>query len=68
MHILVRSDDSHVQYDDSDIAPDGRVTQPFWQLQTTETDDGYRFQVSGRPRAKALHSHVVTVPYTLTAS
>jgi len=26
--IIVRSDDSHVQYDDSDIAPDGTVTQP----------------------------------------
>lgn len=26
--IIVRSDDSHVQYDDSDIAPNGRVTQP----------------------------------------
>jgi hypothetical protein len=26
--IIVRSDDSHVQYDDSDIAPDGRITQP----------------------------------------
>jgi len=26
--IIVRSDDSHLQYDDSDIAPDGRITQP----------------------------------------
>ncbi len=26
--IIVRSDDSHVQYDDSDIAADGTVTQP----------------------------------------
>ena len=26
--IIVRSDDSHIQYDDSDIAPDGRITQP----------------------------------------
>jgi hypothetical protein len=26
--IVVRSDDSHVQYDDSDIAPNGRVSQP----------------------------------------
>jgi hypothetical protein len=26
--IIVRSDDSHVQYDDSDIAADGKVTQP----------------------------------------
>jgi len=26
--IIVRSDDSHVQYDDSDIAPGGRVSQP----------------------------------------
>ena len=27
--IIVRSDDSHVQYDDSDIAPDGKITQPI---------------------------------------
>ena len=26
--IIVRSDDSNVQYDDSDIAPDGQITQP----------------------------------------
>jgi hypothetical protein len=26
--IIVRSDDSHVQYDDSDIAPGGQITQP----------------------------------------
>lgn len=26
--VIVRSDDSHVQYDDSDIAPGGRVSQP----------------------------------------
>jgi hypothetical protein len=26
--IIVRSDDSHVQYDDTDIAPSGRVSQP----------------------------------------
>ena len=26
--IIVRSDDSHIQYDDSDIAADGRVSQP----------------------------------------
>jgi hypothetical protein len=26
--IIVRSDDSHVQYDDTDISADGRVTQP----------------------------------------
>jgi hypothetical protein len=26
--IIVRSDDSHVQYDDSDIAADGTITQP----------------------------------------
>jgi hypothetical protein len=26
--IIVRSDDSHIQYDDSDIAADGKVTQP----------------------------------------
>ncbi|HZU60710.1 MAG TPA: hypothetical protein VE983_07070 [Solirubrobacteraceae bacterium] len=27
--IIVRADDSHIQYDDSDIAPDGRVSQPI---------------------------------------
>jgi hypothetical protein len=27
--IIVRSDDSHVQYDDSDIAATGRITQPI---------------------------------------
>jgi hypothetical protein len=27
--IIVRSDDSHVQYDDSDIGADGRVSQPI---------------------------------------
>jgi hypothetical protein len=26
--IIVRTDDSHVQYDDSDIAADGKITQP----------------------------------------
>ncbi len=26
--IIVRSDDSHVQYDDSDIAANGKITQP----------------------------------------
>jgi hypothetical protein len=26
--IIVRSDDSHVQYDDTDIAPNGHITQP----------------------------------------
>jgi hypothetical protein len=28
--IIVRSDDSHIQYDDSDIGPGGRVTQPVF--------------------------------------
>jgi hypothetical protein len=27
--IIVRSDDSHIQYDDSDIGPGGRVSQPI---------------------------------------
>ena len=27
--IIVRSDDSHIQYDDSDISPGGQVTQPI---------------------------------------
>lgn len=40
--IVVRSDDSHVQYDDSDIAPDGRITQPV----TFPTPGNYRIVIS----------------------
>ncbi len=40
--IIVRSDDSHLQYDDSDIAPDGRITQPV----VFPTPGRYRIVVS----------------------
>lgn len=103
--IIVRSDDSHIQYDDSDIAPDGRVTQPVvftapgryhvvidaypqhtqanapinFQLFTsitvkgryrerpvppynaTQVVDGYRFQIQGHPRLKAIQAEFLTI-------
>jgi hypothetical protein len=103
--IIVRSDDSHIQYDDSDIAADGKVTQPVifpapgsyrvvidaypkqtqpnapinFQLFTritvkghyhaeplpaynpTQTVDGYRFQIQGHPRLKAIEAEFLTI-------
>jgi hypothetical protein len=103
--IIVRSDDSHVQYDDSDIAADGRVTQPIafptpgryrivvdaypkqtspdspinFQLfkwvnvtgayhpqpvppyRATEVIDGYRFQIEGLPRLKAIEANFLHI-------
>ena len=103
--IIVRNDDSHVQYDDSDIAADGRVSQPVtfdapgtyrvvidaypkqtqpnapinFQLFThitvagphhpeplppyhaTQVVDGYRFQIQGHPRLKAIQAGFLTV-------
>jgi hypothetical protein len=103
--IIVRSDDSHVQYDDSDIAADGRVTQPIvfptpgryrvvvdaypqhtapdapinFQLFTwvtvhgayhpqplpppspTLVVDGYRFQIQGHPRLKAIEANFLSI-------
>jgi hypothetical protein len=44
--IIVRSDDSHVQYDDSDIGPDGRVSQPV----VFPTPGRYRVIVDAYPR------------------
>lgn len=102
--IIVRSDDTHVQYDDSYIAADGRVTQPVlftapgryrvvvdaypkqagpqspfnFQLFTwvtvrgayrpqaapprspTQVVDGYRFQIQGHPRLKAIEANFLT--------
>jgi len=106
--IIVRSDDSHVQYDDSDIGPGGRVSQPivfpasgryrvivdaypahtatgqpinfqlFTQIKVTgayrpqpvppyralQTVDGYRFQVEGHPRLKAIQAAFLTIKVT----
>jgi hypothetical protein len=106
--IVVRSDDSHVQYDDSDIAPDGRVEQPIvfpapgryrividaypqhtspdspvnfrlfttvtvrgayhprpiGAFKSTQTVDGYRFRIGGRPDVKALEASFLTVDVT----
>jgi hypothetical protein len=103
--IIVRSDDSHVQYDDSDIAPDGRITQPVtfpapgryrivvdaypkqsgvnapfnvqlvhWltvrgnyrpqpvpPYMASVAVDGYRFQIQGRPRLKAIQANFLTI-------
>jgi len=44
--IIVRSDDSHVQYDDSDIAPDGTVSQPVVFPQPGR----YRIVIDAYPR------------------
>jgi hypothetical protein len=43
--IIVRSDDSHVQYDDSDIGPGGRVSQPV----TFPTPGRYRVVIDAYP-------------------
>jgi hypothetical protein len=43
--IIVRADDSHVQYDDSDIAPDGRISQPV----VFPTAGRYRIVVDAYP-------------------
>jgi hypothetical protein len=103
--IIVRSDDSHVQYDDSEIGAGGKVTQPVvfptpgryriiidaypkhtspssplsFQLFTwvdvrgayrpqrlprysaTQTVDGYRFQIQGHPRLKAIEANFLTI-------
>ena len=103
--IIVRSDDSHIQYDDSDIAANGTVTQPVtfpapgtyrvvidaypkqthpnspinFQLFThitvkgrhrtqplprynpAQTVDGYRFQIQGHPRLKAIEADFLTI-------
>lgn len=43
--IIVRSDDSHIQYDDSDISPGGRVSQPV----VFPTPGRYRIVVDAYP-------------------
>lgn len=43
--IIVRSDDSHIQYDDSDIGPDGRVSQPV----VFPTPGRYRIVIDAYP-------------------
>jgi len=103
--IIVRSDDSHIQYDDSDIAASGQVTQPVtfpapgsyrvvidaypkqtnpdspinFQLFTritvtgryrkqplppydpTQTLDGYRFQIQGHPKLRAIEADFLKI-------
>jgi len=44
--IIVRSDDSHIQYDDSDIAADGQVTQPV----TFPAPGTYRVVIDAYPK------------------
>ena len=106
--IIVRSDDSHVQYEDTDIAPNGKISQPVvfpapgryrivvnaypkqtganslfnFQLFTwvtvrgpyhpqpvpayssTQTVDGYRFQIQGHPHLKAIQANFLTIHVT----
>jgi hypothetical protein len=50
--IIVRSDDSHVQYDDSDISPSGRVTQPV----VFPVPGRYRIVVDTYPQQKSATS------------
>jgi len=103
--IIVRSDDSHVQYDESDISPTGKITQPVvfptpgryrividaYPKQTSPTSPinfqlftwvtvrgryrpqpvppfrstdivrGYRFQIQGHPRLKAIQASFLTI-------
>jgi hypothetical protein len=106
--IIVRSDDSHVQYDDADADPDGQVNEPVvfptpgryrvtidvypkvtnpttpfnFQLfrwvtvrghyrpqplpayRPTEVVDGYRFQIQGHPRLKAIQPSFLIIHVT----
>ncbi len=52
--IIVRSDDSHIQYDDSDIAPDGRVSQPV----TFPTPGRYRVIIDAYPAHTTLYQPI----------
>jgi len=52
--IIVRSDDSHVQYDDSDIGADGRVTQPV----VFPTPGRYRIVIDAYPKQTSLTSPI----------
>lgn len=106
--IIVRSDDSHVQYDDSDVGAGGRISQPVvfptpgryrivvdaypahtapdqpinFQLFTwvtvaghyqrqpvppyspSQVVDGYRFQIQGNPKLKAIQATSLTINVT----
>jgi hypothetical protein len=50
--IIVRNDDSNVQYDDSDIGPDGRVSQPV----TFPAPGRYRIVVDAYPKQASATS------------
>ena len=52
--IVVRSDDSHVQYDDSDIAANGKITQPV----VFPTPGRYRIVVSAYPKQTSPESPI----------
>jgi hypothetical protein len=52
--IIVRSDDSHLQYDDSDISPNGQVTQPV----VFPAPGRYRVIVDAYPRHTAPSSPI----------
>jgi hypothetical protein len=52
--IVVRSDDSHVQYDDSDIAANGRISQPI----VFPSSGRYRVVVSAYPKQTSPDSPV----------
>jgi hypothetical protein len=52
--IIVRSDDSHVQYDDSDIAADGTVRQPV----TFPAPGRYRIIIDAYPRQTSPNSPI----------
>src|SRR5947209_11323797 len=56
--IIVRSDDSHVQYDDSDIGPGGRVRQPV----VFPTPGRYRVIIDAYP---ARHSPTQPINFQL---
>lgn len=52
--IIVRSDDSHVQYDDSDITPGGRIRQPV----VFPTPGRYRVIVDAYPKHVSANSPI----------
>lgn len=52
--IIVRSDDSHIQYDDSDIAPNGTVSQPV----VFPTPGRYRIVVDAYPKQTSPNSPI----------
>ena len=67
--IIVRSDDSHVQYDDSDIAANGKITQPV----VFPAPGRYRIVVSaylpiGNPQTQNNFQLFTTVNVTATTS